>query len=402
MGQHCSSRAREPVLPTGVVNTNPTNNAAQLTADKVRTLQGIINNDSFRRALLKYLQQKKLEMFLNYYFEVEDLAKLNDNQILEQAEVLRDRYKHTGSPNTVIKPGFEEAREQWRTIISTFESEYKSVPETTNRSPRDDEYETMGKRVLGVFVRLQSKLLSYLSTYLDAFMESSYYQEILKGEKQREHDNIAKKTTTEVTKPVPNVEIIAESKTDTYSSKYKNILVVDDSKIATKIASVALKKAGHSCVIATHGRLALEELSKQRFHIVLIDLYMPIMDGFETIAKFRREQKSENAGRAAVTSSEVAMPDKSENLSTTQPNKSVRYSFHTSGSPDKRERIVVIGMSSDSDKETVKRAKDAGVDHFMSKPFSIEKLAEIIQLVENNPDWDSMDNQTNTELVSPS
>jgi CheY-like chemotaxis protein len=250
--------------------------------------------------------------------------------------------------------------------------------------------------VIDIFRTLQDKILNYLSNYLESFIDSSFYQEVVRSERQREHDN-ARKINIEVGKPVQPTETHSPGKIDTCPQKYKNILVVDDSKIATKIASVALTKAGHSCVVANHGRVALDELAKQHFHIVLIDLYMPIMDGFETIHKFRNAQNMENLARAANTSSEVALPDVSETMSTGQASKSIRYSFHQGNSPDRRQRIIVIGMSSDSDRETVRRAEDAGVDHFISKPFSIEKLSNIIQSIETNAEWDG--DQANIELV---
>lgn len=44
--------------------------------------------------------------------------------------------------------------------------------------------------------------------------------------------------------------------------------------------------------------------------------------------------------------------------------------------------MIIVGMSSDTDADTIRKAVAVGVDHFMSKPFSIEKLAAIIQEIE--------------------
>jgi two-component system sensor histidine kinase/response regulator len=60
------------------------------------------------------------------------------------------------------------------------------------------------------------------------------------------------------------------------------------------VATRILAKLGHSVVVAGDGREALEVLDHESFDLVLMDVQMPEMDGFEATAAIRaREQGPE-------------------------------------------------------------------------------------------------------------
>jgi CheY-like chemotaxis protein len=62
-----------------------------------------------------------------------------------------------------------------------------------------------------------------------------------------------------------------------------HILVVDDNKLNRKLLTRALKQQGYTSATAENGKQALEMLSAEAFDVVLLDILMPVMDGYETL-----------------------------------------------------------------------------------------------------------------------
>lgn len=65
------------------------------------------------------------------------------------------------------------------------------------------------------------------------------------------------------------------------------ILLVEDVAINQKVASLMLRKAGHHVTVAGNGVEALEQLDRASFDLVLMDIQMPVMNGFEATARIR-------------------------------------------------------------------------------------------------------------------
>jgi CheY-like chemotaxis protein len=66
------------------------------------------------------------------------------------------------------------------------------------------------------------------------------------------------------------------------------ILVVEDNWIAAEIVSTTLESRGHSVVLATTGRMAMESLSVQSCDLILLDLMLPDIDGAQLVQVLRR------------------------------------------------------------------------------------------------------------------
>ena len=62
------------------------------------------------------------------------------------------------------------------------------------------------------------------------------------------------------------------------------ILIVDDGEMNRRVLRAALERDGHETEQASNGREALERLAHRSFDVVLLDLVMPEMDGFATLA----------------------------------------------------------------------------------------------------------------------
>ena len=66
-----------------------------------------------------------------------------------------------------------------------------------------------------------------------------------------------------------------------------HILVVDDDMMARMTAGQCVKQAGHTARIAKNGVEALEMLQADSYDLVLLDLLMPEMDGFEVLKRIK-------------------------------------------------------------------------------------------------------------------
>ncbi|MBC72020.1 7TM diverse intracellular signaling domain-containing protein [Flagellimonas abyssi] len=84
-----------------------------------------------------------------------------------------------------------------------------------------------------------------------------------------------------------------ESKVETpFNREIGNILYVEDNKMNQTVVKLLFKKnwANANLTIANHGKEALEIMKEQSFDIILMDLQMPEMDGFETTSIIRNGQ----------------------------------------------------------------------------------------------------------------
>jgi PAS domain S-box-containing protein len=74
-------------------------------------------------------------------------------------------------------------------------------------------------------------------------------------------------------------------------TKKLNILIADDNLVNLRLARSLLAKQGHSSVAVGSGREAMAVLEQQNFDLILMDVQMPDMDGFETTKAIRAQER---------------------------------------------------------------------------------------------------------------
>ena len=71
----------------------------------------------------------------------------------------------------------------------------------------------------------------------------------------------------------------------------RNILVVEDDRNISELIHMYLVKEGFDVRIAADGGKAIEEFSKQVPDLILLDIMLPVMDGWAVCARIRETSK---------------------------------------------------------------------------------------------------------------
>lgn len=66
------------------------------------------------------------------------------------------------------------------------------------------------------------------------------------------------------------------------------ILVIDDDQAILRVAELLLRRDGHDVVVAHEASKGLRALERDVFDLVVVDIFMPEMDGLETINRVHR------------------------------------------------------------------------------------------------------------------
>ncbi|HXA86865.1 MAG TPA: response regulator [Candidatus Dormibacteraeota bacterium] len=74
------------------------------------------------------------------------------------------------------------------------------------------------------------------------------------------------------------------------TSRNLRILLAEDNTVNLKLVSRILENRGHSVTLAHNGREVLAALAQERFDVVLMDVQMPEIDGFEATAELRKRE----------------------------------------------------------------------------------------------------------------
>lgn len=75
------------------------------------------------------------------------------------------------------------------------------------------------------------------------------------------------------------------------NSSSLHILVADDVLVNLRVASLILRRLGHSGVLVADGEQALRALAQQHFDLVLLDVTMPVLDGLTALKEIRARER---------------------------------------------------------------------------------------------------------------
>ncbi len=135
-------------------------------------------------------------------------------------------------------------------------------------------------------------------------------------------------------------EIINNIEVDLSSNYFYRILVVEDNKINQVVTKKILENNNFKCKIIDDGYAAIELLEKEMFDIILMDINMPIINGFDTTKLIRK----------------------------------------------KGYKLPIIALTAFDKQEVIEQAISAGMNDIIVKPFEPAKLFQVItNLLEKKP-----------------
>ncbi|GEM_PF-1567573 len=112
-------------------------------------------------------------------------------------------------------------------------------------------------------------------------------------------------------KPVP-AAVVAEAlqRAGATPGTHRPVLVVDDDPSARKLMEAHLKTLGFRALLAADGRAGLEMASREPPAAVVLDLTMPVMDGFEFLERFRKTREGRDAPVLVWTNADLTAEER--------------------------------------------------------------------------------------------
>jgi DNA-binding response OmpR family regulator len=69
----------------------------------------------------------------------------------------------------------------------------------------------------------------------------------------------------------------------------KSVLIVEDERPLAHALELKLQKEGFKVMVATNGQEGLDLIEKEKFDVVLLDMMMPVMDGFQVLQELQKK-----------------------------------------------------------------------------------------------------------------
>ena len=99
----------------------------------------------------------------------------------------------------------------------------------------------------------------------------------------------ASETSAMVQGVVATIPALVEDYVDTAPAERGSLLIVDDNKINGDLLARRLERQGHTVTVVDNGRQALEVITTQKFDLVLLDVMMPEMNGYQVLQRLKAD-----------------------------------------------------------------------------------------------------------------
>src|SRR5262249_8546429 len=75
-------------------------------------------------------------------------------------------------------------------------------------------------------------------------------------------------------------------------AKRLRILVAEDNRVNQKVITSLLQNDGHVVLVVPTGRAAVEQMAANQFDLILMDIQMPVMNGYDAARAIRRNEQA--------------------------------------------------------------------------------------------------------------
>jgi len=97
-----------------------------------------------------------------------------------------------------------------------------------------------------------------------------------------------------------------------YEGPGHRVLIADDDPVVVDLVRQLLEEDGWKVDSATNGQEALESIGRERPDVLLLDLMMPVMDGFETLQHLREEEGTRDLSVVVITAKDLSREEREE------------------------------------------------------------------------------------------